>query len=116
MSHRISGRPISGSGRGRTAGIRRRGAGVARRLSFPIRHGWAAWALALLLAASAAGQASGRSPHRPKVDKVSLLYVVSASAGTLTPESGHPGRFTLTLRRLEREAVWFSDRPARRSG
>jgi hypothetical protein len=54
--------------------------------------------------------------RNPRSAKVSLLYVVNAGRGTLTPEVGHPGRFTLTLKHLESPAVWFSDRPTRRSG
>lgn len=51
---------------------------------------------------------------KPRMRHVSLLYVVNAGGGTLAPRSAH--RFTLTLRALEPDGVWFSDRPVRRSG
>ena len=72
-------------------------------------------ALAVLVVLSAASQASG-DMRKPRSAKVSLLYVVNAGRGMLTPQAGHPGRFTLTLKHLEGRAVWFSDRPTRRSG
>jgi hypothetical protein len=51
---------------------------------------------------------------KPRMRHVSLLYVVNAGGGTLAPRPER--RFTLTLRALEPSGVWFSDRPARRSG
>lgn len=51
-----------------------------------------------------------------KERKISMLYALSASSGTLTPKHGKGARYKLTLRHLDRSVVWFSDRPARRSG
>ncbi len=69
-----------------------------------------------MLLLGAAGQASGQALRAPRNSKISLLYVLNAGRGTLMPQPGHPGRLTLTLTGLERRAVWFSDRPTRRSG
>jgi Pentapeptide repeats (8 copies) len=68
--------------------------------------------VAALSAALLAGPAAALV--KPRVQHVSLLYVVNADSGTLRPLPGR--RFVLTLNRLERHGVWFSDRPARRSG
>jgi hypothetical protein len=51
--------------------------------------------------------------HTPKRTRISLLYVLNAGAGTLRSENG---RLTLTLTGVEPQTVWFSDRPARRTG
>lgn len=64
------------------------------------------------LADSAASSAGASVRRVPPVQKVSLLYVVNASSGTLVPSGGG---FTLSLR-VDPQAVWFSDRPARRTG
>src|SRR5690606_7460730 len=52
----------------------------------------------------------------PHGDAVSLLYTVSADAGTLEAVAGSAGSYTLTLHRTDPRVVWFSDRPARRAG
>jgi hypothetical protein len=51
--------------------------------------------------------------HTPKRTRISLLYVVNAGAGTLRSQNG---QLTLTLTGVEPQTVWFSDRPARRTG
>jgi uncharacterized protein YjbI with pentapeptide repeats len=70
--------------------------------------------LALTLAAvpvlSSAAQPRGA---KPRVQKISILYVVDAGKGTLRPAGKG---YRLTLGNLARNAVWFSDRPARNSG
>ena len=45
-----------------------------------------------------------------------MAAVVNAAKGTLTPQLGRQGGVTLTLKGLERQAVWFSDRPSHLSG
>jgi uncharacterized protein YjbI with pentapeptide repeats len=77
-----------------------------------------AGAICLLVVASAAaaGTSGHRRHHRPSVRQASLLYVINAQKGTLTPLRGAPGRFTLKLTGLDQNAVWFADRPVRRSG
>ena len=51
---------------------------------------------------------------RPKAEP--LLFVLTSRSGSLVPERAHPRRFTLTLRGISRQTVWFADRPARASG
>ena len=48
--------------------------------------------------------------------KISILYSLSAGKGTLTPKRGKGVLYKLTLKQLDRNVVWFSDRPARCSG
>lgn len=86
----------------------------------------AALPAATLAAAPGAGaphRVPGPAPHRkapavarPRNERVSLLYVLNAGSGTLTPKPGAAGRYTLSLHGLDQHSVWFSDRPARRSG
>lgn len=77
----------------------------------------AALAMCLLIAlAGVAGLASASKPQERHKTKLSLLFVVNGATGTLVPQQGHPGSYTLTLTNLEPNAVWFSDRPARLSG
>ena len=80
----------------------------------PHRGVWSTFGLVVvaLCAALLAGPAAARI--KPRVQRVSLVYVVNADSGTLRPLPGR--RFVLTLSRLERHGVWFSDRPTRRSG
>lgn len=62
----------------------------------------------------AAASAAGAVPLRtPPLQQVSLLYVLNAREGTLVPAGA--GRYQLALR-VDPSGVWFSDRPARRSG
>jgi uncharacterized protein YjbI with pentapeptide repeats len=63
----------------------------------------------LVSPASGAGKAT-------KEQKVSILYSLSAGAGTLAPKRGKGALYELTLKNLDHNVVWFSDRPARRSG
>jgi uncharacterized protein YjbI with pentapeptide repeats len=51
--------------------------------------------------------------HTPQRTRISLLYVLTSAAGTLTTQHG---QLTLTLTGVEPQLVWFSDRPARRAG
>jgi uncharacterized protein YjbI with pentapeptide repeats len=58
--------------------------------------------------------ATHAATRRPKLMKVSMLYVLSAGHGVLRPEG--KTTYTLHLKGVDRDAVWFSDRPVRRSG
>src|SRR4051794_27193867 len=71
--------------------------------------------LCLLTLAVVASPAFG-APKAAKERKISMLYALSAGSGTLTPEHGKGARYRLTFGHLDRSVVWFSDRPARRSG
>jgi len=59
---------------------------------------------------------SATALEKPHVQRISALYVLNASSGTLAPVRGTKRVFTLRLKRLERHVVWFSDRPVRDSG
>jgi hypothetical protein len=48
--------------------------------------------------------------------EISVLYALTAEAGTLTPIDGATTRFTLTLSESDTHTIWFSDRPAHISG
>jgi hypothetical protein len=52
--------------------------------------------------------------RKPKMTKVSLLYVLSGGHAVLRPDG--KATYTLHLKGLDRHAVWFSDRPIRGSG
>lgn len=65
-----------------------------------------------LAAGTAALGAAGKD--KPRVEKSSLLYVLDAGKGVLRPAG--KGAYKLTPGGLGRDVVWFSDRPARRSG
>ena len=56
------------------------------------------------------------SPTPPAEEAISVLYSLSADAGTLTPVAGSTTEFALVLATADRHTVWFSDRPARLSG
>jgi len=56
------------------------------------------------------------SPTPAAEEAISVLYSLSADAGTLTPVAGSTTEFALTLSTADRHTVWFSDRPARLSG
>lgn len=71
-------------------------------------------ALSFAAGATARGPAAKRGPQRPTVQKISVLYVVDAGKGSLRP--ARRGGYRLVLGGLGRDVVWFSDRPARRSG
>ncbi|MGE0067783.1 MAG: pentapeptide repeat-containing protein [Solirubrobacterales bacterium] len=68
-------------------------------------------ALTLAVGTAALG-APGKG--KPRVEKSSLLYVLDAGRGSLRPTA--KGAYKLTLGGLGPDVVWFSDRPARRSG
>ncbi|MDX6626125.1 MAG: hypothetical protein QOE56_1114 [Solirubrobacterales bacterium] len=71
----------------------------------------------LVLAASTTAALGARSSHKtPTVKKISLLYALNARTGTLRPEKGKGAKYKLTLKGLDRNVTWFSDRPARRTG
>ncbi len=70
--------------------------------------------LAILVGVGTSADAAAPSSALPRPSSVSVLYVLGAGSATLRP-AGADGRFVLTLRQLDRRAVWFSDRPARRS-
>jgi len=56
------------------------------------------------------------SPTPAAEEAISVLYSLSADAGTLTPVAGSTTEFALALVTADRHTVWFSDRPARLSG
>jgi len=66
-------------------------------------------------AADAVAVAETAAPT-PTEEAISVLYSLSADAGTLTPVAGSTTEFALTLATADRHTVWFSDRPARLSG
>jgi uncharacterized protein YjbI with pentapeptide repeats len=69
-------------------------------------------ALAVSLAATATASAQG-----PDQQEVGLLFTQTAPSGTLKPvEGGAADRRTLVLEGVSRQVVWFTDRPARKSG
>ena len=70
-------------------------------------------ALVLMAAGCLASPASGQAAAKP--EEVSLLFAQTAPRGTLRPAEGE-GRFTLTLRDVAPQVVWFTDRPARHTG
>src|SRR5690348_3842573 len=67
----------------------------------------------LVLAAAIPAAVGAGGKREPKLQKVSLLYVVDSASGTLT---GKGKARALTLKGTAADAVWFSDRPERRSG
>lgn len=71
-------------------------------------------ALTLVAGTAALGAPAKGGKDKPRVEKISLLYALNAGKGSLRPAG--KGAFELTLGGLDREVVWFSDRPARRSG
>lgn len=79
----------------------------------------AAFAILALLSIALVAQsaaAAAKTPKHGKVRQISQLYVLGASAATLTPVSQTGVRYRLRLKGLDRNVVWFADRPARRSG
>jgi hypothetical protein len=88
--------------------------------AFRSRLNWTNAAIAILafavLGASTAFAAT-RPPtalRKPKLTKVSLLYVLGAGRAILRPDG--KATYALHLKGVDRHAVWFSDRPLRRSG
>jgi uncharacterized protein YjbI with pentapeptide repeats len=71
--------------------------------------------LCLLTLALVITPASGAN-QATKERKASILYALNAGSGTLAPKKGKGALYELTLNHLDRNVVWFSDRPARRSG
>jgi hypothetical protein len=67
------------------------------------------------VAVVAAMAAPARAQEAPPEEQ-SLLFVQSASAGSLVPREGSPDSFTLSLEGLDEHALWFTDRPERQSG
>lgn len=70
--------------------------------------------LTLALLALASPAANAAQPLGLPAD-ASVLFSLTADRGTLTPTKSK-GRFVLTLRAVDRRAVWFTDRPARKTG
>jgi hypothetical protein len=79
----------------------------------PTRKVLVAALAACLVAAVAIAPALGAGKRGPKTQKVSLLYAVDSASGTL---QGKGKALTLKLQGTAADAVWFSDRPERRSG
>jgi Pentapeptide repeats (8 copies) len=80
---------------------------------------WASMALLSLLALGTAATpalGAGKAASKPREQKISLLYVLSAKGATLVPKSATSNRYRLTVKRPQHDVVWFSDRPARKSG
>jgi uncharacterized protein YjbI with pentapeptide repeats len=67
-------------------------------------------ALALLITPALGAE---KAAKKPGVQKVSLLYALNAGSGTL--KKGKGARYKLTLKGLDRNVTWFSDRPVRRT-
>jgi hypothetical protein len=72
-------------------------------------------ALALAPAAPAQGQGPEGEPQSPTEEEIGLLFVQAAKRGTLQKVKGRPV-FKLKLHDLNRQVVWFQDRPGRHSG
>jgi uncharacterized protein YjbI with pentapeptide repeats len=72
--------------------------------------------IALAISLTPATSAGIPTAKKAKTQKVSLLYALNAGSGTLTPKKGKASVYKLTLRGPDRDLVWFSDRPVRRSG
>jgi uncharacterized protein YjbI with pentapeptide repeats len=53
---------------------------------------------------------------RPSVGRVSMLFVSSARSGRFVRVPGSADVYTLKLAGLDRDVVWFADRPARVAG
>jgi hypothetical protein len=68
---------------------------------------------ALVFAADAGASSGAKGPH---AQKVSLLYVLNARRATLLPQKGSKSGYRLAIEGSQPDAVWFSDRPARKSG
>ena len=67
--------------------------------------------------ASAAGtRPAAKQFHRGAAPHVTLLFVTSATSGSLQPEAGSATTYALTLQGLDRNVVWFTDHPARKAG
>jgi hypothetical protein len=68
-------------------------------------------------AAMPAASSAGTATAEPASEiEISVLYALTAEAGTLTPIDGTTTRFTLTLSESDTHTIWFSDRPAHLSG
>jgi hypothetical protein len=66
--------------------------------------------LAVPAVAPAAEEGNTKNPQRE------YLFVQNARSGTFVPVAGRAGRYTLTLRGVDRHALYFSDRPSRETG
>jgi hypothetical protein len=69
---------------------------------------------AACIAALGAQTATAAKP-KPQEQHISLLFAQTATKGTMKPVEGTP-RFHLRLQGVNPQVVWFSDRPARKSG
>jgi hypothetical protein len=67
-------------------------------------------------AGSDAAAGAPASPTAAGEEKISVLYALTADAGTLVPEDGSTTQFTLTLNTTDAHTIWFSDRPAHIAG
>jgi len=78
----------------------------------------AAFLVAVLAASAALAAGAGAAPKGkgPSAQKVSLLYVLNARRATLLPQKGSKSSYRLAVKGSQPDAVWFSDRPARKSG
>jgi len=62
---------------------------------------------------------AGATPSAAAIEAskpTTFMFVQSFAAGALTPQSGKPNMFTLTLKRGLEQTVYFSDRPERLFG
>jgi hypothetical protein len=71
--------------------------------------------LALALAVALAATAVAQEPSPPQEQEIGRLFTQTAKRGTLEPAKGKP-RFTLKLRGVAPQVVWFDDRPGRQTG
>jgi microcystin-dependent protein len=69
--------------------------------------------IAALTASAAAAAAAGAAPLPGVPVNASLLFTLDADSGTLRPAGD---RLTLTLKGVEPDATWFTDRPDRNAG
>lgn len=71
-------------------------------------------ALLLMLTATVTGCGGAGEPEGP--ENVGILFVQSATSGTLTPVAAAEDTFLLTLEGVSQSTIWFADRPAIAAG
>ena len=72
--------------------------------------------LGLVVALTAMAPPAGAQEAPPPEEQSTLLFVQSATGGSLVPQRDSPSTFTLNLRGVDKNSLWFTDRPERRSG
>jgi hypothetical protein len=69
----------------------------------------------VLLVLALAPAALAQEPSPPEEQEIGRLFTQTAKRGALKPAKGKP-RFTLRLRGVAPQVVWFDDRPGRQTG